>query len=76
MSLSLADLKGSFKGFIVCFITVFIFTLFINVFNQANFFKNILIFKFNVYVFLFLTVGLIFSLLTLFVSFLINIIKR
>ncbi|OXX83023.1 hypothetical protein AVM15_13840, partial [Paraclostridium benzoelyticum] len=30
MSLSLADLKGSFKGFIVCFIIVFIVTLFIN----------------------------------------------
>lgn len=76
MSLSLADLKGSFKGFIVCFIIVFIVTLFINLLNQANLFNNILIFKFNVYVFLFLTVGLIFSLLTLFVSFLINIIKR
>lgn len=76
MSLSLADLKGSFKGFIVCFIIVFIVTLFINLLNQANLFKNILIFKFNVYVFLFLTVGLIFSLLTLFVSFLINIIKN
>ncbi|MBZ6006768.1 MULTISPECIES: hypothetical protein [Paraclostridium] len=76
MSLSLADLKGSFKGFIVCFIIVFIVTLFINLLNQANLFNNILIFKFNVYVFLFLTVGLIFSLLTLFVSFLINIIKN
>lgn len=76
MSLSLADLKGSFKGFIVCFIIIFIITLFINLLNQANLFNNILIFKFNVYVFLFLTVGLIFSLLTLFISFLINIIKR
>lgn len=76
MSLSLADLKGSFKGFIFCFILVFIVTLFINLFNQTNFFKNILIFKFNIYIFLFLIVGLIFSLLTLFVSFFINIIKR
>lgn len=76
MSLSLADLKGSFKGFIFCFMLVFIVTLFINLFNQTNFFKNILIFKFNIYIFLFLIVGLIFSLLTLFVSFFINIIKR
>lgn len=76
MSLSFADLKGSFKGFVFCFILVFVFTLFINLFNQANFFKNILIFKFNVYVFLFLLLGLIFSLLTLFISFFINIIKK
>lgn len=76
MTLSIADLKGSFKGLLACFALVFIITLLGDIFHISNVFLNDYMFKINLYIFLFLMIGLIFSLLTLFISFIVNIVKR
>lgn len=76
MTLSLADLKGSFKGLLVCFIVVFVITFLGKILGVSNIFTSSIIFKINLYIFLFLMLGLFFSLLTLFISFIINIVKK
>jgi hypothetical protein len=76
MTLSLADLKGSFKGLLVCFIVVFVITLLSNILGLSNIFASNAVLKVNLYIFLFLMLGLFFSLLTLFISFIINIVKK
>ena len=76
MTLSLADLKGSFKGLLVCFIVVFVITFLGKILGLSNIFTSSIVFKINLYIFLFLMLGLFFSLLTLFISFIINIVKK
>ena len=76
MTLSLADLKGSFKGLLVCFIVVFVITFLGKILGVSNIFTSSIVFKINLYIFLFLMLGLFFSLLTIFISFIINIIKK
>ncbi|SCI71607.1 Uncharacterised protein [uncultured Clostridium sp.] len=76
MTLSLADLKGSFKGLLVCFIVVFVITFLGKILGVSNIFTSSIVFKINLYIFLFLMLGLFFSLLTLFISFIINIVKK
>lgn len=76
MTLSISDLKGSLKGLLVCFSLIFILTLLSNIFDISNVFLTDYMFTINLYIFLFLMIGLIFSLLTLFLSFIINIIKK
>ena len=76
MTLSLADLKGSFKGLLVCFIVVFVITFLGKILGVSNIFTSSIVFKINLYIFLFLMLGLFFSLLTIFISFIINIVKK
>ncbi|MBC6003544.1 hypothetical protein H8891_06995 [Paeniclostridium sp. NSJ-45] len=76
MTLSLADLKGSFKGLLVCFIVVFVITFLGKILGVSNIFTSSIVFKINLYIFLFLMLGLFFSLLTIFISFIINIVKN
>lgn len=76
MTLSFADLKGSFKGLLVCFVVIFVITFLSNILGISSIFVNNVVFKINLYVFLFLMLGLVFSLLTLFTSFIINIVKK
>lgn len=76
MTLSLADLKGSFKGLLVCFIVVFVITFLGKILGVSNIFTSSIVFKINLYIFLFLMLDLFFSLLTIFISFIINIVKK
>ena len=76
MTLSLVDLKGSFRGLLVCFVVVFVITFLGKILGVSNIFTSSIVFKINLYIFLFLMLGLFFSLLTIFISFIINIIKK
>lgn len=76
MTLSLADLKGSFKGLLVCFIVIFVITFLGKILGVSNIFTSSIVFKINLYIFLFLILGLFFSLLTISISFIINIVKK
>ncbi|MBC8632759.1 hypothetical protein H8697_13815 [[Eubacterium] tenue] len=76
MTLSFVDLKGSFRGLLVCFVVVFVITFLGKILGVSNIFTSSIVFKINLYIFLFLMLGLFFSLLTIFISFIINIIKK
>lgn len=76
MTLSLVDLKGSFRSLLVCFVVVFVITFLGKILGVSNIFTSSIVFKINLYIFLFLMLGLFFSLLTIFISFIINIIKK
>lgn len=76
MTLSLVDLKGSFRGLLVCFVVVFVITFLGKILGVSNIFTSSIVFKINLYIFLFLMLGLFFSLLTIFISFIINIVKK
>ncbi len=76
MTLSFVNLKGSFRGLLVCFFVVFVITFLGKILGVSNIFTSSIVFKINLYIFLFLMLGLFFSLLTIFISFIINIIKK
>ncbi|WP_270647096.1 hypothetical protein [Paeniclostridium hominis] len=76
MTLSFVNLKGSFRGLLVCFVVVFVITFLGKILGVSNIFTSSIVFKINLYIFLFLMLGLFFSLLTIFISFIINIIKK
>ncbi|CEN22961.1 hypothetical protein [Paraclostridium sordellii] len=76
MSLSLSDLKGSLKGLSVCFLVIFIITFLNNILGLYNIFTSIFVLKVNIYILLFLSVGLVFSFITLLISFLLYIVKK
>ena len=68
MGLSNADLKGSFNGLVFIFIVVFIISLF-----KINLFTQIIISTYNIYLFIFMTLGLLFSIITLIMSYVMNL---
>lgn len=76
MTLSTLDLKGSFKGLIFIFFIIFLLTLLSNLLGFNNIFSSLIIFKLTIYTSIFLSLGLIFSLFTLFVSYIIYIFKK
>lgn len=63
MGLSGADLKGSLNGLIFLFLIAFIISLF-----KFNIFSGIII-TYNIYVAIFMTIGLVFSIITLGISY-------
>lgn len=71
MTLSTLDLKGSFKGLIFTFFIIFLLTLLSNLLGFNNIFSSLIIFKLTIYTSIFLSLGLIFSLFTLFISYII-----
>lgn len=76
MSLSLSDLKGSLKGLSVCFLVIFIITFLNNILGLYNIFTSTFVLKVNIYILLFLSVGMVFSFITLLISFLLYIVKK
>lgn len=68
MGLSGADLKGSLNGLIFLFIISFSMSLF-----NVNIFSGIMI-TYNIYVALFMSIGLVFSIITLIISYILSII--
>lgn len=74
MSLSRADLEGCISGIIVIFTLVMIFTFVTMFFNISTSALSGIIIKYNVFVVLFMLIGLVFSLLTLAISYLLSLI--
>lgn len=68
MGLSGADLKGSLNGLVFLFLISFIISLF-----KLNIFSGVII-TYNIYVGLFMSIGLIFSIITLAISYILNLI--
>lgn len=71
MGLSKADLKGSLNGLVFIFIVVFLISLF-----KVNLFSQIIIVRYNVYLFIFMTLGFLFSIITLIISYVVNLLIK
>lgn len=76
MTLSILDLKGSFKGLTFAFFIIILLTLVSNILGLKYLFSTFAILKLTIYTSIFLSLGLIFSLLTLFISYIIYIFKK
>lgn len=76
MTLSTLDLKGSFKGLIFTFFIIVLLTLVSNILGIKYIFSTFTIVRLTIYTSIFLSFGIIFSLFTLFISYIIYILKR
>ena len=74
MSLSSADLKGSLSGLSVIFVIVLVFTFITSLLGANMSFLSTILIKYNVFVVLFMLIGLFFSLLTLTISYIFSMI--
>lgn len=72
MTLSKKDIQGSLNGLVICYIISIILTIISTIFKNKSIFSLDLIIKFNIYTISFLMIGLIFSLVTLVITFLLN----
>lgn len=72
MTLSKKDIQGSLNGLVICYIVSIILTIISIIFKEKSIFLVDLITKFNIYTISFLMIGLIFSLITLVITFILN----
>lgn len=58
------------------FLVIFIITFLNNILGLYNIFTSTFVLKVNIYILLFLSVGMVFSFITLLISFLLYIVKK
>lgn len=74
MSLSDADLKGSLSGIAIIFILVVTLTLFLSILRVENLLISSFLIKYNIFIMLFMLIGLFFLLLTLVTSYILSLV--
>ncbi|MCC0738660.1 hypothetical protein [Clostridioides sp. ZZV14-5902] len=75
MSLSSADLKNSLKGLSFIVIVIFAISLITYLFGLNSLNISSLIVKYNIFVIFFMTIGLIFSIVTLIISYILSLVS-